>query len=86
MTKNLLKEKITEQIRHASVVIILAGMYAAHSSWIDYEINEAIRMGKPILGVAPWSQERIPLKISDNANLMVRWNKDSVINGFKNLV
>ena len=86
MKKSLLQEKITEQIRHASVVIILSGMYAAHSGWIDYEIDEAIRMDKPILGVRPWGQERVPTKISNNANLMVGWNRASVVDAFKSLV
>ena len=33
--------------------MILGGMYAAHSAWIDYEISEAQRMGKLIVGVQP---------------------------------
>lgn len=86
MRKIKLREAITEQIRHASVVIILGGMYAAHSEWINYEIDEAIRMDKTILGIYPWGQERTPEKITSNANLMVHWNRDSVIEGFKSLV
>ena len=46
-----LQEDLTAQIRPASCVIILSGMYAAHSGWIEYEINEAVRMGKYIIGV-----------------------------------
>lgn len=74
-----LKALITEQIRHANGVIILAGMYAAHSGWIDYEIDESVRMGKVIIGVEPWGQERVPVKISINATKMVGWNSASLI-------
>lgn len=42
-------------------MIILAGMYAAHSEWIDYEISEAVRMGKFIIGVRPWGQKEFLL-------------------------
>lgn len=79
-----LKESLTNQINPSSAVIILAGMYAAHSFWIDYEIDEAIRMGKTIIGVEPWGQERVPLKIQNNAR-MVGWNSNSVIKAIKEL-
>lgn len=78
-----LEKALTEQIKHANVVLIIAGMYAAYSNWIDYEIDEAIRMGKYIIGIYPWGQERAPKKISDNADKMVGWNSTSVINAIK---
>ena len=82
--KAQLKDGLTEQIRHASVVIIISGMYAAHSEWIEYEIHEAVRMGKYIIGLKPWGQERIPFVILNNANVMVGWNRDSLINAIVN--
>lgn len=82
--KRKLKSMLDNQIHPASVVIILAGMYAAHSEWIEYEINTAKEIGKYIIGVKPWGQERIPTIISDNADVMVGWNKDSVINAILN--
>ena len=86
MSKTALKANISEKIRHASVVIILAGMYAAYSDWIDYEIDEAVRMGKPILGVIPWGQQRIPSKISANSTCMVYWNSESIVKRVKSLL
>jgi MTH538 TIR-like domain (DUF1863). len=58
-------------------------MYATYSEWIDYEIDEAVRMGKVIIGVKPWGQERVPVKIQNNATVMVGWNKASVIKAIK---
>jgi len=81
--KRKLREKLTEQIRHASVVIVISGMYAAYSEWIDYEIDEAVRMGKVIIGLKPWGQQRIPLKIQENATEIVGWNAASVIQAIK---
>lgn len=48
------------------------------------KIDEAIRMKKYIIGVKPWGQERIPIKIQNNANIMVGWNSSSVTNAIKN--
>jgi hypothetical protein len=68
------------QISPAQVVIILGGMYAAYSGWIDYEISEAKRMNKIIIGVKPWGQERVPTKVQE-ASICdpVGWNSASVI-------
>ena len=78
--KTALKRDLTKQISPSNVVIIISGMYASHSEWIDYEIDEAVRMGKYIIGIRPWGQERVPRKIQDNADIMVGWNASSLIN------
>jgi hypothetical protein len=86
-TKSGLKTCLTNQMRPAQGIIILAGMYAAHSDWIDYEIDEALRMGKTIIGVKPWGQERTPVKIQDAAkDEMVNWNRSSVIQAIRDLI
>lgn len=79
-----LQNALDKQIAPASKVIILSGMYAAHSGWIEYEIKTAKKMGKTIIGVKPWGQERIPTIISSNADIMVGWNKKSVIDAILN--
>ncbi|MBY0055183.1 MULTISPECIES: TIR domain-containing protein [Brevibacillus] len=78
--KAQLKAALDSQIKPASIVIILAGMYVAHSYWIDFEIDTAKSYEKYIIGVKPWGQERIPTKVSDNADIMVGWNKSSIVN------
>ena len=61
-------------------------MYAAHSDWIQYEINEAVRLGKTIIGVRPWGQERVPTIVSDNADVMVSWNSTSIIKAVREYI
>ena len=78
-TKRELKEKIRSRISLCSCVIILSGMYVSYSEWIDYEIDTALELGKPIIGVRPRGQERIPTKVSNNADVMVGWSSASVV-------
>ena len=85
-TTSGLKAGLTRQINPAQGIIILAGMYAAHSSWIDYEIDEAIRMKKVIIGVKPWGQERVPAKVQSAAKIMVGWNSNSIIQAVRDYV
>ena len=84
-TSKGLSEGMTRQISPAQVVIILGGMYAARSDWIDYEISEARRMNKTIIGVAPWGQERIP-RNGQNASScpIVHWQRARVVHAVRN--
>lgn len=77
--KRELKEKLCNRISICSCVIILSGMYVSYSEWIDYEIDIAIELGKPIIGVKPRGQERIPSKVSNNADVMVGWNSSGLV-------
>jgi hypothetical protein len=58
--KTELRQKLTNQVRGCNAVIIISGMYATYSEWIGYEINKAIQMRKPIIGIRPWGNEQIP--------------------------
>lgn len=78
-----LSEGITRQINPAQGVLIIAGMYAAHSGWIDYEIGEAQRLGKIIIGIRPWGQERMPVKVQAASHVLVNWNSASVIRAIR---
>ena len=78
-----LKQKIRNRISLCSCVIVLSGMYVAYSNWIDFEIDTAIAMGKPIIGIRPWGQERVPSKIQNSADIIVGWNSASVVDAVR---
>ena len=71
MTNAQLKEQITKQIAYAQCVVILAGMYTNHSDWISYEIDEALRMKKPIVAIEPWGAERTSQVVKNNADYII---------------
>ena len=79
-------EGITRQINPAQGVLIIAGMYAAHSGWIDYEIGEAIRLKKTIIGVRPWGQERMPVKVQEASNVLVNWQSASIVQAVRDYI
>ncbi len=78
-----IKEKLDDQIRPVHCVIVISGMYVAHSYWIQTEIDIANRYQKPIIGVRPWGQERIPQAVQDVADEMVGWNTDSIVSAVR---
>ena len=74
-----MKEQLTEQIRHASVVIIIAGMYTNHSYWIQHEIDEAVRMGKKIIAIKPRGNTNMPTNLQNVAHEIINWNSQSLL-------
>ena len=75
--------EIRQQIASCGCVVILSGMYVSYSKWINYEIDAAIEMSKPIIGLKPWGQERVPAKVSENASVMVGWNSASTVQAIR---
>lgn len=82
-TKTELKEKIRAKISPCSCIIVLSGMYVDYSEWIDFEMDVAREYGKPIIGVKPWGQQRVPIRVQDMADVMVGWNSSSVVHAVR---
>lgn len=77
-----LYEAIKKQISPSQVVLILAGVYATYSKWIDKEIKIAkseFSLPKPIIAIQPWGAERTSQKVKDNADRIVGWNTSSIV-------
>lgn len=73
-----------KQIKPASVVIVIAGMYSTYSDWIGKEVRIAEEFNKPILSVKPWGAERTSY-ITNKADATVGWNKTSIVREVRNL-
>lgn len=78
-----LEDLLDRQIRPSQCVLVIAGMYAAHRFWMDKEIGFAQSYDKPIIGVIPWGQERVPESVQAAAIEMVGWNTNSIINSVR---
>ena len=79
----ILKLELDHQIRPVNCVLVISGMYAAYREWIEVEIDIAQSYQKPIIGVIPRGQERIPLKVQNAAKEMVGWNTNSIIQAIR---
>lgn len=85
MAVTRMKEELRQQIRPVHCVIIIAGMWTSYSDWIQFEMDFAQGIGKPILGVRPWGAQRMPLAVSQAANLVVNWNTESIVTGIRQI-
>ena len=73
------------QIKPASVIVVLAGLYSTYSDWIGKEIRIAEDKNKPILGVEPWGSSRSSDYVEQHADEMVGWNTDSVVEAIREM-
>lgn len=80
-----LKEAIKRQMQPASCIIILAGVYATYSKWINIEIELAKSMNKKIIAVQPWAAERTSMVIKSSADRIVSWNTNSIVDTIREL-
>ena len=83
-----LSEAIRSQMQPCGIVLVLAGVYASYSKWIDKEIKIAkssFPKPKPILAIEPWGNERTSEAVKENANQIVGWNTKSIVAAIRDL-
>ena len=83
-----LRAAIRRQMSPCSAVLILAGVYATYSSWIDEEIDMAqfgFDAAKPIIAIEPWGSERTSTVVKQAADKIVRWNTDSIVGAIREI-
>jgi len=87
-TDKQLYDAIYNKILLCNSVIILAGVYSSYSKWIDKEIQIAKKgftTPKPIIAIEPWGAEKTSKLVKDNADIVVGWNTESVVNAIRSL-
>lgn len=77
--ESYVKTRLAKKIGDSDIILALAGVYASHSSWMEWELDKALDLGVPIVGVIPRGQERISSVVSSRSIVDVRWNTESII-------
>lgn len=81
-TDKELQNAILNQMRPCHVMIILSGVYATYSKWINKEVQIAktgFTAPKPILAIRPWAQERNSSVAQECADGICGWNTAPII-------
>lgn len=87
-TDRELYKAIKNKILPSNVVLIMAGVYASHSKWIDKEIRIAkVEFSKPkkIIAIEPWGAIKTSAVVKANADMIVGWNTESIISAIREL-
>jgi hypothetical protein len=82
-SKKKLAYEIDKQIRLASVVLVISGMYVTYREWIQFEIDLSDKYNKRIIGIQPWGSVNTPAAVTRSAVEVVGWNTSSIIDSIR---
>lgn len=79
--KDYIKSLLSPLISQASICICLIGPNTHDSEWVNWEVEQALKQGKRIIGVYLWGAKDsdIPPALEDAADAMVGWNHDTIL-------
>lgn len=74
------KERVRERISQTSAVIVAIGEKTHESKAVDWEIREAHRQGKKVIGVRLYKDEnhKVPEAIREHGDDVVAWNAKQI--------
>ncbi len=81
--ESYVKKRLTNKVSNSDIVLALSGVYASHSSWMQWELDKALELGTPIIGVIPRGQTRISTIVSSRSIIDVHWNTESIISAIR---
>lgn len=81
-----IKSLLRPLINQAGTFICLIGPHTHDSDWVDWEVREAERLNKPIIGIflRGASDADLPDAINDLADTIVGWNESKIVDTIKN--
>lgn len=82
-TKKQIMDAIERKIKPVNCVLIISGLYTSYREWMQYEIETAVRLGKPIIGIVPWGNTEVPATVRLYADTIVNWNTDSIVQAIR---
>lgn len=79
----VVKANITKKLKESDVLLAIAGVFASHSDWMQWEMDKAKGLGLNVIGVIPWGQQRVSTEVSNRSVVDVRWNADSIVDAIR---
>ena len=79
----VIKANITKRLEQSDVVLAIAGVFASHSDWMQWEMDKAKEIGLNVIGVIPRGQEHISREVYSRSITDVRWNADSIVEAIR---
>jgi len=76
--KETMRACLRGEIEKSEVVIFLSSLFAAHTTWMDFQLNATRAMKKPIIALPTFGGEAIPAALADKVAAIAQWNPRSI--------
>lgn len=78
------RAELRKQISLAEVVIVPSSMYRQFQEWIDFELNCAKGMDKPIIVLQSFGvKEKIPVQLEALGDEIIEWNERDIVDAIR---
>jgi hypothetical protein len=82
--KEEMKEELRRQITLAEAVIIPSNLYASQHEWIDFMLNCAKGLDKPVIVLESFGvKQKMPVQLEALADEIVEWNERNIADAIK---
>jgi Thoeris protein ThsB, TIR-like domain len=82
--RDKLRDELRRQIALAEVVIVPSGQYGTHREWIDFQLNCAKGLDKPVIVLEAFGvKEKMPVQLEALADEIVEWNERSIADAIR---
>jgi hypothetical protein len=79
-----LKDELRRQISLAEVVIVPSGQYATQREWIDFQLNCAKGLDKPVIVLETFGvKQKMPVQLEALADEIVEWNERDIADAIR---
>jgi hypothetical protein len=79
-----MRNELRRQIALAEVVIVPSGQYAANREWIDFQLNCAKGLDKPVVVLEAFGvKEKLPVQLEALSDEIVEWNERSIADAIR---
>lgn len=81
VSDEVIRRLLRRKISWASTIVVLVGEQTHSRTWVNWEIEEAYRQGKRIVGVfiRGGTEADIPANLREYGNALVAWNFESIV-------
>ncbi len=78
-----IQTELNRQMKSAEVVIVLCSAYVKDANLIQYQMDLAKALGKPIVAVEPFGPESMLKPIKDRAAVVVPWYNRAMVDAIR---
>jgi len=76
--KEAMRAELRRQIEPVETVIILSSLYKPHQDWIEFQMNAAQALKKPLIVMEPFGDDEIPEAVRSRADEIGHWSARSI--------
>lgn len=73
------ERELRSQIKNANCFIALDALYLDEDEWARYELEYAVSLGKPIVGIRRWKSRDSSVVLDNVARVVLGWNPEALV-------